>query len=88
MTLAEVIYLLCALTSVVAAVMLLRQYQRRKSRLLLWSSIAFVGLAVNNVLMYIDLLVVPEVDLSLIRSAIGAAAMVALVYGLVTETST
>jgi hypothetical protein len=87
MTLPEAIYLLCALTSLAAAVMLLRQYQRRKTRLLFWSSIAFVGLAANNVLVYVDLAVVPGVDLSIARSAIGAAGMIALVYGLVTETT-
>ena len=87
MTLAEAIYLLCALTSLAAAALLLRHYQRRKTRLLVWSFVAFVGLAANNVLVYVDLAVLPAVDLSLVRSAIGAAAMIALVYGLVSETS-
>ena len=87
MTLAEAIYLLCALTSLAAAAMLLRHYQRRKTRLLLWSFVAFVGLAANNVLVYVDLAVFPGFDLSLPRSAVGAVAMLALVYGLVSETS-
>jgi hypothetical protein len=46
-----------------------------------------VGLAANNVLVYVDLAMFPEFDLSLPRSAVGAAGMVALVYGLVWETS-
>lgn len=87
MTLAEAIYLLCAMTSLAAAAMLLRHYQRRKTRLLFWSFVAFVGLAANNVLVYIDLAVLPAFDLLLIRTAIGAAGMVALVYGLVSETT-
>ena len=85
MTLAEAIYLLCALTSLTAAAMLLRQYQRRRTRLLFWSSVAFVALAANNVLVYVDLAVFPAIDLSLPRSAIGAMGMIALVYGLVSE---
>ena len=85
MTLAESIYLLCATTSMVAASMLFRQYRLRPSRLLLWSVAGFAGLAVNNVLVYVDLVVYTGVDLSLIRSAAGAAAMVALLYGLISE---
>ena len=87
MTLAEAIYLLCATTSLASATMLLRHYRRRKTRLLFWSFIGFVGLAANNVLVYVDLAMFPEFDLSLPRSAVGAAGMVALVYGLVWETS-
>jgi hypothetical protein len=82
---AQVIYLLCATTSLVAAAMLLRQYHRRRTRLLLWSVIGFAGLAVNNVLVYVDLVVFIGTDLSLIRSAAGAAAMVSLMYGLIWE---
>lgn len=88
MTLAEAIYLLCAATSLVAAGMLLRQYRRRRSPLLLWSVIGFAGLAVNNVLVYSDLVLFTGiVDLSLLRSAVGAIAMLALVYGLIWEAS-
>jgi hypothetical protein len=84
---AEAIYLLCATTSLVAAAMLLRQYRRRRTPLLLWSVIGFAGLAVNNVLVYVDLVLFTGVDLSLFRSAAGAAAMAALVYGLIWEAS-
>jgi len=85
MTIAEVIYLLCAATSLIAATMLFRQYRHRPSRLLLWSVVGFAGLAVNNVLVYVDLVVYTGVDLSLIRSTAGAAAMVAVLYGLISE---
>ena len=86
MTIAEAIYLLCAATSLVAAGMLLRQYRRRRTPLLLWSFIAFVGLSANNVLVYVDLVVFTNrFDLALIRSGIGAAAMLALGWGLIWE---
>jgi hypothetical protein len=85
MTIAEGIYLLCAATSLVVAVMLLRQYLKVRTRLVLWSVICFAGLAVNNVLVYIDLVMYTGVDLSMYRSAAGAAGMVAMVYGLVWE---
>ena len=86
MTIAESIYLACGITSLVVAAMLLRQYLRVRSRLLLWSVICFVGLAVNNVLVYVDLVMYTGVDLSLYRTVAGTLAMVIMVYGLVWET--
>jgi hypothetical protein len=87
MTIAEGIYLLCAATSLVAAGMLLRHYRRRRTPLLIWSFVGFAGLAANNVLVYIDLVVFTGVDLSLIRSAVGALAVMTLLCGLIWEGS-
>ena len=86
MTIAEAVYLLCGITSLVAATLLFRYYRKRRSKLLLWSVFAFVGLAVNNALLYVDLVMFAGVDLSIYRTAVGAVAMLALVYGLVWET--
>lgn len=83
---AEIIYLLCAGTSLIAAWMLLRNYIGSRTSLLLWSCIGFAGLAVNNVLVYLDLVTFAEVDLSFARTLAGAIGMVALVYGLTKET--
>ena len=80
---AEAVYLLCALTSAWCAVALLRTYVRRRSRILLWSSLCFIGLAANNTLLFLDLVVLPRVDLSLLRAVIGAVAIVTLVVGLI-----
>jgi hypothetical protein len=85
MTVAEGIYLLCATTSLVVAAILLRQYLKVRTRLVLWSVVCFAGLAVNNVMVYIDLVMYTGVDLSVYRSVAGAVAMVAMVYGLVWE---
>lgn len=87
MTIGEAIYVLCAVTSLTAALLLLRRYLSRRTPILLWSCIGFFGLAVNNVFVYIDFGLLPtQADLALPRSAAGAAAMVALVYGLIRET--
>jgi hydrogenase/urease accessory protein HupE len=80
---AEAVYLLCALTSAGCAIALLRTYVRRRTRLLLWSSLGFVGLAVNNALLFLDLVVLPSVDLSVLRAVVGAAATMILVAGLI-----
>jgi hydrogenase/urease accessory protein HupE len=79
----EAVYLLCALTSAWCAIALLRTYAQRRSRVLLWSSLCFVGLATNNALLFLDLVVWTTVDLSFIRSVIGAGAILTLVVGLI-----
>jgi len=81
----EAIYLLSALTSLAAAWLLLRCYLARRTPLLLWSCIGFAGLALNNVLVYADVVVFPAVDLSLARTVAGAVGMLALLYGLIWE---
>jgi hypothetical protein len=79
---AEVIYLLCAATSLVAAVLLTRQYLRRRTVLLFWSSIGFAGFSVNNVLVYVELAILPDAPVALPRTVVATVAMLALVYGL------
>jgi hypothetical protein len=85
MSLAEAIYVLCAATSITAALLLFRQYRAKQTRLLFWSSLGFFGLAVNSVLVYVDLALIPTLDLSLTRSVAAALAIAAIVYGLVME---
>ncbi|HLL21693.1 MAG TPA: DUF5985 family protein [Kofleriaceae bacterium] len=85
---AEAVYILCALTSVFCAVLLLRSYRRQRTRLLMWSSWCFIGLALNNLLLVIDLIVVPDaIDLALVRTGTALAAILLLVIGLVWEDS-
>ena len=80
---AKAVFLLCALTSLACAALLLRAYGRRRSRLLLWSGLCFVGLALNNGLLVIDRLILPEVDLSLWRQVPALGGIALLVWGLV-----
>ena len=82
---AETIYLLCAATSLAAAFLLHRMWRRRGTRLLLWSCLCFAGLALNNVLLFVDLVVVPDVDLTLLRSVTALASVLLLLFGLVWE---
>jgi hypothetical protein len=84
---AEIVYLLCALTSVFCALLLMRSYRRQGTRLLMWSMLCFAGLAVNNVLLFVDLVLVPDVDLSLARTATALVAMLLLVIGMIWEAS-
>jgi len=81
---AAAVYVLCALTSLACAVLLLRAYQARAVRLLLWSGLAFVGFTLGNTMLVVDRLVIgPQVDLSFWRSLPVLAGLAVLVYGMV-----
>lgn len=83
---ATLVYALCALTSLACAVLLLRGYARNRVRLLLWSGLCFAGLALNNIILLVDMRVVPDLDLSVWRTLPALAGIVILLYGLVWET--
>jgi hypothetical protein len=80
---AELVYVLCFLASAACAVLLLRGYRRSKTRFLLWGGLCFVGLAANNLLLFLDLVVFKQVDLSLWRSLTALIGLLLLLYGLV-----
>jgi hypothetical protein len=82
---AEAVYVLCAFASVACALLLIRSYLRIRVRLALLTCLCFTGLAVNNVLLFVDLVMVPQVDLNVLRSAIAIVALLLLVGGLVME---
>lgn len=77
------IFGLCAATSAVCAGMLLGAYRQEKYRLLLWSGLCFVGLTLNNIVLVLDKIVLPDIDLSTLRLFIALVAMMILLYGLI-----
>jgi hypothetical protein len=83
---ASVVYALCALTSVTCAVLLLRAYWRHPAPLLFWSGLCFVGLGVNNILLFTDLILVPAMDLSLYRDIAAVSSIMVLLFGLIWHT--
>jgi FtsH-binding integral membrane protein len=76
------VYVLCALTSLACAVLVLRSYARSRARLLLWTGLCFAGLCLNNVLLVVDSRT-PTVDLSVWRTLPAVVGIALLVYGLV-----
>lgn len=80
---AAVVYLLCALTAALCAILLLQAHARSGYRLLLWSGLCFAGLTLNNLLLVLDKVLLPHYDLSLWRSSVALLAMCILLYGLV-----
>lgn len=81
----EFVYVLCMVTSVLSGALLFRSYISNRSRLLMWSALCFMGLAINNILLLVDLLVVPNTDLRLLRSGSGVISLVLMVLGLIWE---
>jgi hypothetical protein len=82
---AQIIYGLCTFTSLVCAWMLLGSYRRNGVRLLFWSGLCFIGMSVNNVLLVLDKLVFPQVDLLPLRLISALVALLLLLFGLIYE---
>ena len=79
------VYILGALLSLACGILLLRGYARGKRGLLVWSGLCFLGLALSNALIFVDLVILPGVDLYRWRLGTAAGAMLVLVWGLVWE---
>ena len=86
LTLHSILYLLAPITSLGCMVLLFRAYAASGMRLLLWSALCFVCLSINNVLLFVDLVVLPtEVDLRPWRLAAALAGLLFLLYGFIWE---
>lgn len=82
---ASVVYMLGTLVTLACAILLLRGYIRGRRRLLLWSGLCFLGLAASNLVVFVDLVLLPDVDLYIWRLLLAAIAMMLLVFGLIWE---
>lgn len=82
---AAAVYILGVLVTLSCAVLLLRAYVKVRKRLLLWSGLCFLGLALSNLLLFLDLVVFLNIDLYRWRLLTAAAAMFVLLYGLIWE---
>ena len=77
------VYLLCFATSGACALLLGRSYRRNGMRLLLWSALCFVLIALNNLFVIIDLLLVESIDFGLVRLALSLSAASVLLFGFI-----
>jgi cytochrome bd-type quinol oxidase subunit 2 len=82
---AEIVYLLCAATALLCAVLLLRGYSRSKARLLFWSGLCFVLLVFDNLFLFYDVVIVPDVNLTMWRAPTALIGVGVLLYGLIWE---
>ena len=80
-----IIYLLCVATSLLCAYLLARAYRRGRTKLLIWSALCFTLLAVNNLVVAADVLLLPTIDLTVVRLMTSLAAVAVLLYGFIWE---
>lgn len=81
----QISYGLCALTSVICFALLMRGFARSSSTLLLWSSFCFFFLITQNVLLFLDFVIMPQINLSLWRTLAGFVGPTVLLCGLIWE---
>jgi hypothetical protein len=80
------VYVLCAATGVACATLLARGYAQTRSRLLFWSAACFVGLSISNILLVVDLVLLPGRDLFIYRNLFTLGGLTVLIYSFVWET--
>jgi uncharacterized membrane protein YdjX (TVP38/TMEM64 family) len=78
-----VVYLLSFLTSALCSFLLARSYVRTRTRLLLWSASCFLFLAFNNLVVIVDMLLIPQNNFSVLRVALSLVGVSLLLFGLV-----
>jgi hypothetical protein len=84
--LSGLVYLLCFLTSAACAALMVRQYSRAPSPILLWSAACFVLLALSNLVVVIDQVMLgPETSLRPIRLILTLSAVMVLLFGFIWE---
>lgn len=83
---AEIAYILCGLTSIACVALLLRGYVTTRMPLLFWAALCFIGLTIDNALLFVDLVLLPHVALSILRTTAALAGMVVLLYGMILDT--
>ncbi len=83
----SLVYILCMLTSLGCAVLLWRAYRRSRMRLLFWSALCFGIMAISNALLFLDLVVFPDVYILPFRSLVSQIAFLVLLFGLIFETN-
>ena len=77
------VYSLCFLTGAFCAFLLARNYARTGMRLLLWSGLCFGFLAANSFVVILDLLIVRDIDLTLVRNGLSLAGISVLLFGFI-----
>jgi hypothetical protein len=78
--------LLCALTSLGCAALLLRSYRQTRFSLLLWAGLCFVGFLVGNCALFANEVFFADMDLSVWRKAPVLVGLALLLYGMIMET--
>lgn len=82
---ATIIYILCTLTALLCTVLLFRGFRRSGFRLLFWSGLCFSAMTLENLFLFLDRVVWPDIDLVLLRRPIALVGLALLLYGMIWE---
>ncbi|MGE3177202.1 MAG: DUF5985 family protein [Vicinamibacterales bacterium] len=82
---AVTVYILCTLTSSLVALLLLREHWQTASRLLFWGAMSFVAMSASNALVLVDLVILPDVNLALVRASTFCLATVLFLVGIMKD---
>jgi hypothetical protein len=82
---AETVYVVSLLTSLACMALLVRGYCRSRRLLLLCGALCFVFLSLNNLLLFVDVVMLPNTDLRLYRSIVALAGVAVMLYGFIWE---
>lgn len=82
MSIAVLVYALCASAAFLCTVLLARGYLKTRTRLLFWSAICFGCLTVNNLLVIVDLVILPELNLAIWRTLAALVGVSVLLFAL------
>jgi hypothetical protein len=82
---AAAVYILCAVTALICFWMLLRGYHRSKVRLLFWGALCFLMFVIDNTMLFVDLIIVPDINLGILRGLAALSGVLFLLYGLIWE---
>jgi hypothetical protein len=85
MSFTAIVFFLCMLTSSACMVLLIRGWRSTRAKLLLWSSLCFVFLALNNLFVFLDIVILPHANLLPFRQIASLAAVSVLLYGFIWE---
>lgn len=81
----SVIYIAAIAGSFACTVLLFRGYARTRVQLLLWTGLCFVAFTLSNVLLFIDLVLIPEQELYAWRLGTAFVGVSGLLYGFIWE---
>ena len=81
----SVVYLLCFGTAALCTGLLGRAYLASRQPLLLWTGLCFLFLSLNNLMVFVDIILLPAIDLTNVRYVLTLIALGVLLYGFVWE---
>jgi hypothetical protein len=80
---AHLVYILCALISALCTYLLWKRYRLSRNSLLFWSAVCFFGFFVSNIMLVLNNIIFPDINLRLLRLSPILLGLLALIYGLI-----